>query len=130
MRLHLEPLEDRTLPSASSLPVVTVASPPAAPQVAAITSFVDSMVQQQFQVIDTIVQDASNLWNTLGQEIVQEVAAFEQRVAAFLGIDPDSSNPSQGTAVAQHSGSAITGHNAPNPSTTDAMPASASAGDG
>jgi len=137
MRLHLEALEDRTLPSASSLPVVTLASPPAAPQVAAITSFVDSMVQQQLQVIDTIVQDASNIWNTLGQEIVQEVAFLQQQVGRILGINPNTPTPSSNAAVPQPdsgagqahasgsgsgSGATTTAHDNPHPRLENAVP--------
>src|SRR5579875_945031 len=103
MRLHLEVLEDRTLPSASSLPVVTVASPPAVPQVAAITSFVDAMVQQRLQLIATIVQDASTIWNTLGQEIIQEVAALQLQVGHILGIDTNTPTPSSNAAASQPS---------------------------
>jgi hypothetical protein len=69
MRLWLEALEDRTLPSASSLPVVFDASPPASSSAAAITSFMDSMMEQRLQAIAAIVQYANNAWNMLGQEL-------------------------------------------------------------
>ncbi len=128
--LRLEALEDRTLPSASPLPAVFEASPPAAASVAAIMSYMFSMMELRAQLIATIEQDVSNALNALGQDFAPESAFFQRQLDSVLGIDPDSSNPSQGTAVAQHSGSASTGHNAPNRSTTDAKPASASAGGG
>ena len=111
IRPHLEVLEDRTLPSASSLPVVAVASPPAVPQVAAITSFVDSMVQQRLQVIDTIVQDASNIWNALSQQIIQEAAFIQQQVDRVLGINAANPTPSSNAAVSQPNSDCGAGQN-------------------
>ncbi len=130
VRPSLEALEDRTLPSASSLPAVFEASPPAAASVAAITSYMFSMMEARAQLIATVEQDVSNTLNALGQDFVQELAFIQRQLDSVVSIDPNSSNPSQGAAVAQHSGSAIMGHKAPKPSTTDAKPASATAGGG
>ncbi len=132
---QVEELTPRILPSASSLPVVTVASPPVVPQVAAITSFVDSMVEQRLQLIDTIVQDASNIWNTLGQEIVQEVTTLQLQLGRILGINPNTSNPSSNAALSQPSsdrgaaqghgsgsGAMTTAHDDPHPRLEKAVP--------
>ncbi len=100
----MEALEDRTLPSASSLPIVTVASPPAVPQVAALTAFVDSLMEQRLQLIATVVQDASNIWNTLDHEIVQEAAFIQQQVGRIFGINPVNPNQASHPAVSQASG--------------------------
>jgi hypothetical protein len=107
MRLWLEALEDRTMSSASS---VFDASPPAA----AIGSFMDSIVEQRVQEIATIVQYANNVWNTLGQEMVQEAASLQQQLYRILGIYPNTqaqpsnlsvTQPDSGTAKSYASGS-------------------------
>jgi hypothetical protein len=104
MRLSLEALEDRTLPSASS---VFEASPPASSSAAAITSFMDSMMERQVQAIATIVQYANNIWNMLGQEMVQEVASFEQQMDRILGISPNTqAQPSNSSVTQSDSGTA------------------------
>jgi hypothetical protein len=101
MRLWLEALEDRTLPSASFLPAMFEASPPAASSAAAISSFMDSMVEQRVQLIATIVQYANNMWNMLGQEMIQEVASLQQQLDRILGISPNTQAPSSNTSVTQ-----------------------------
>jgi hypothetical protein len=96
VRPRLEVLEDRILPSTSPLDPQTfifTASPPPVPSVAAITSYVSSMMELRSQLIATIEQDLSTALYTVGQEIAQEVSAFEQQVDSFFGIDPDTSNP-------------------------------------
>jgi hypothetical protein len=107
MRLWLEALEDRTLPSASSLPAVFEASPPAASSAAALRSFMDSMVEQRVQLIATIVQYANNAWNTLGREMVQEEASLQQQLYRILGIYPNTqAQPSNTTVTQSDSGTA------------------------
>jgi hypothetical protein len=100
---RLEALEDMILPSASTLPAVLVASPPAVPSASAVTSYVFAMMEQRGQLIATIEQDLSNALYTVGQVIAQEVSAFEQQVDRIFGINPSpatqpsSSQPGSGS---------------------------------
>jgi hypothetical protein len=64
-------------------------------------SFVDSMVEQKVQEIATIVQYASNIWNTLDQEMIQEVVSFEQQLDRILGISPNTQAQPSNTTVTQ-----------------------------
>jgi hypothetical protein len=117
------------MPSTSTLPAVSVASPPPVPSVAAITTYVDSMMEQRGQLIATIEQDVSNALYTVGQVIAQEVSAFEQQVDRLFGINPSPQNPPPNNPVPQPdsgmgrgnasglgsgSGATTTAHNAPN----------------
>jgi hypothetical protein len=89
------------------MPAVFEASPPAASSAAALSSFMDSMVEQRVQLIATIVQYANNVWNTLGQEMVQEVASFRQQLDRILGISPNTqAQPSNTTATQPDGGTA------------------------
>jgi hypothetical protein len=94
---HVEELMPRILPSASSLPVVTVASPPAVPSVTAITSYVSSMVELESQLVAMIEQDLSNVLNTVGQEIY----SVERQSDNLMGINPSTPSASLSTSVTQ-----------------------------
>ena|SRR5579884_912092 len=95
---HVEELTPRILPSASPLPVVSVASPPAVPSVAAITSYVSSMMELRSQLIATIEQDLSSVLNTIGQEIRQVI---DSQWDNLMGINPSTPNASLNTTVTQ-----------------------------
>jgi len=122
IRLWLEELEDRTLLSASPLPAVFEASPPAAASVAAITSYMFSMMERTAQWIATIEQNVIGAYEAVGQEIY----SVEQRWDSFFAIDPSSPNASPSIA-ASRPGNAM-GHNVSNPSTTGAMPSPTAGG--
>ncbi len=53
------------------------------------------------QQVAAMVQYASNVWNALGQEITQEVAALQQQLDHILGIYPSTQNQSFNPAVTQ-----------------------------
>ncbi len=128
---RMEILEDRTMPSASSLnpqSFILTASPPAEAEVRTIQAEAFALVQQRVQQFAAIVQFASNVVNTLDWEFNQEVAAFEQQVAGFLGINLDSANLSQDASAMQLGNRA--NHNASNPSANDPMLPSHSPGGG
>jgi hypothetical protein len=127
---NLEALEDRTLLSsspASLLPVVSVGSPPPAPSLAAVTSFVAERMSQWSNFIATVQQDVIGLWKAIGQEIAQEVSFVEQQWERPLGIDPSAQNPSSNiTGQQAHSGSgsgSSSGHDSPlSPEPVGALP--------
>jgi|SRR5579884_1608567 len=124
-RLGLEALEDRTLPSVYSLPVVS--SQAESPLAVAASSMLE-LVEQRVQQLATLVQYASNVVNTLRWDLLEEVAAFNQQAARLLGIDPISPNPSQSTAAMKPRNTMD--HTASDPSTNDPMPPSPSSGGG
>jgi hypothetical protein len=124
-RLGLEELEDCTLPSTSSLPVV---SSQAESPLAVATSSMFELVEQRVQQIATLVQYASNVVNTLRWDLLQELAAFNQQAARLLGIDPISPNPSQSTTATKPRNTMY--HNTPDPSAHDPRPPSPSSGGG
>jgi len=107
-RLGLEVLEDRTLLSVASLPVV---SSPAESPLAVATSYMLALVEQRVQQFAAIVQYASNVVNTLNWEIVQEVAALQLQVGHILGIDTNTPNLASNAAASQPSGGSGTGQN-------------------
>jgi hypothetical protein len=107
-RLGLEVLEDRTLLSVSSLPVV---APEAESPLAVATSSMFALVEQRVQQFATFVQYASNVVNTLNWEIVQEVAALQLQVGHILGIDTNTPNLASNAAVSQPSGGSGAGQN-------------------
>jgi hypothetical protein len=100
---------------------------------------VDAVVEQKVQLITTFVQYASNVWNTLGQEIIQEAASLQQQWGRFFGINPNNQNQSLNTAGTQPgsdsgagqnhasgsgsgSGAATTAHGDPHPRLENALP--------
>jgi hypothetical protein len=104
-RPWLEILEDRTVPSVSdstSLSLVLVASPPAAPQVATIPSVLVSMMEQRVQLLATLEQDVSSLLNAESQAISQAVSAFGQRLDSIFGINP---TPTTSSSTSSDNGS-------------------------
>ena len=81
------------MPSASPLPAVFEASPPASPSVEAITSYVFSMMELRAQTIATIEQNVIGTYQALGQEMAQEIYSVQQQLDNFFGINPSSPNP-------------------------------------
>lgn len=125
---HLEELTPRILPSASSLPTTFEASPPTALSLAAITSSIFSIMESRAELFASIEQNVIGVYEALDQEIAQAISSVQQQWDSLLGIDPSSANSSQAT-LTMRPGNAR-GHTVSNPSTTDAMPPSASAGHG
>ncbi|HEY7158212.1 MAG TPA: hypothetical protein VH575_29940, partial [Gemmataceae bacterium] len=67
----LETLEPRDQPSVAMVspsPIVVVASPPAMPSVAAVTSQMVSAMDQRMHLIAILQTDVSNVWKTIAQE--------------------------------------------------------------
>jgi hypothetical protein len=94
----LECLDERILPSASpglpaptSLPLVAVASPPALSSLEGITSQIASAVDQW---ITAVRLDLNIVWQTVAQEMSQEVTYVEQQFDYLLGIAPSAPDPS------------------------------------
>lgn len=109
VKLSLEGLTDRILPSASGLiptAVGSAISPPAMPQATAVMSQMASAINQWDQVIATVERDLLSAWNSLIQEIGQEVSSVQQQLGFFLGINLNNSNQSLGTTVT-HVGSGL-----------------------
>jgi hypothetical protein len=133
VKLRVEGLEDRTMPSVSvpnPLAFEAVASPPPVPSMAAVATYLASTMDQWTQFITTVQQDVLAAWKMLGQEIAQEVSVIQQRWDRLVGINPNAPNPSlnstvphpgsdSGTGRGNSSGSgsgssASTTHNSPN----------------
>jgi hypothetical protein len=69
-KLRLESLEERDLPSASTL---------AAPTFADVATQMVSSIEQSIQQTVTLESDAINAWRTLAQGVVGEVASIQQQ---------------------------------------------------
>jgi hypothetical protein len=94
---HLEKLADRILPSASSLSVVSVASPPPVPQVAAATSYLASTMDQLGHLIATVEQNVIGDYQALGQEVSNVLYQLDH----LLGITPNDPNQPLNTTMQQ-----------------------------
>jgi hypothetical protein len=150
VKLHLEGLEERTMPSTSSLNALAfqaVASPPPVPSMAAVTSYLASTMDQWTQFITTVQQDLLGAWKALGQEIALEMSSAQQQWDRLLGITPNAPNPSLNTSATQSGSdngsgrgnssgsgsgsSASTTHNAPDqPLNTSALQTGRGSGSG
>ncbi len=112
VKLRVEGLEDRTMPSASvpnPLAFEAVASPPPAPSIAAVATYLASTMDQWTQFITTVQQDVLAAWRMLGQEIAQEVSVIQQRWDRLVGINPNAPNPSLNSTVPQPGSDSGTG---------------------
>jgi hypothetical protein len=118
----LEELTKRIMPSASavtSLPVVSVASPPALPSVAAVTSQVVSTMDQEAHLTARAEYDVSSAWKTIAQEVSEEVAYVQQQCDHLLGNIPAVQQPGGGSGSG--SGAMTTANNAQNQQLNFAM---------
>jgi hypothetical protein len=118
VKLRLEGLEDRTMPSASApnalafeavaspppVPsVATLASPAPAPSVAAFTSYVFATMDHWFQFIVTAEQEFLGDLTLASQEFAQLESSVRPQVGRFLGNNSNAANPALNTTVTQSS---------------------------
>ena len=99
---QLEELTQRILPSASPLPAVFEASPPASPSVEAITSYIFSMMELRAQMIATLEQNVIGAYQALDQELAQEIYSVQQQWDTLFGINSSGSNPAPVSTVIQN----------------------------
>lgn len=129
IKLWLEALEERTLPSASptnAQPLNSTASPQAVSAAEAITSYLITMMEQR---IATMEQDLSNALYTVGQVIAQEEYSFAAELGSILGFNFTGPQPSQSSAATPPgSGAATTTHDAPAPTPSSSTPSPVSTG--
>jgi hypothetical protein len=119
VKLGLESLTDRILPSASPLtplPVVSVASPPASP----ITAVTSQMVSAMDQLIVTLQNDVSGA----RQVIAQEAAFVHQQLDHLFGITP--AMPQAGSGSGSGGGAMTTATSAQNQQSKIVTPQSGS----
>lgn len=106
VKLVLESLEARTVPSVSTgnpLAAEAVASPPAVQQMASIMSYAVSTLDQEIQVMATVEQNLLADARMLGQEFAQIVYSIEQSWGRLPGLNLNASAPSLGTTKQQPS---------------------------
>ena len=104
VKLSLEVLEDRTMPSVvpgNAPPIVSVASPPAAPQVAVIASSMVSAMEQEINLYALLRQDASNAIQAFDQEMALLVSFAEQQWGGLFGFQATASNQVPGAPMPQ-----------------------------
>lgn len=120
VKLNLEGLEDRAMPSSSPLnpfsvtalvspepapSVAAVASPEPAPSVTALTSLVVSTLDSYLQLHAAYQQIVSNAVSAFDQEIAPILASIEQPFDDLFGIHPTVPNSSSTTAALPPKGS-------------------------
>lgn len=118
VKLILEGLEDRTMPSASlpNLPafeavaspppvpsVATLASPAPVPSAAAFTSYAFATLDHWFQFMATAEQEFLGDLTLVTQEFAQLESSVRQQVGRFLGNNSNAANPALNTTVTQPS---------------------------
>lgn len=121
VQLCLEVLEDRTVPSTTSVaPFSAVASPPAVPQqLAAVSALADSTFNQYAHLLETFQIDVFADAVLLSQEIAQAESYAVQQWGRLFGFQVDASNqvttaPVQKANSGSGSGSGSnTGHSTP-----------------
>lgn len=104
VKLSLEGMEERTMPSATGvnpLATVVLASPPPAPSFAAVASFVSSTMDRVDHILALVDQVVRTAEQMLGGKIAQAEATVNQQLDHLLGI-PNGNGSGSGSTTASN----------------------------